>query len=321
MEFKLKPKIILSACIALGALVASSFGQTENKTGISPVYIPNSNLNITKSIDSNSNVVQPASTIKAVTTNNGIVNNAIGCDVTQGCGCASDTGCGCEDGCDVGGGCGCDGGSIGCDRVGVSFFQRIRRLSPIKFSINQGSTGCCDETGCDDGCDSCTTGCETGWRRFLPISVRLRTNHCCRYVGVFGGYFDLQNYNGMLAGSRQIDFNSGWQMGLKSGRIFANGFRMENEFTYRHNTNDTYSQGNFVGPNFVPTATFDAIGSLYQLSMMTNFLYDFQSFGKTTPYVGLGMGGVYADGDITTPALASNDSIADYAWAYQLIIG
>ena len=120
--------------------------------------------------------------------------------------------------------------------------------------------------------------------------------------------------------TRLIEFNGGWQLGIKRGRIFSNGIRMENELTFRHNTNDTYSLGNFVGQMFVPTMTVDATDSVYQLNSMTNVLYDFQNYGRTTPYVGIGMGGVYADGDIVT-ALPTNDFIDDWAWAYQLIVG
>ena len=121
--------------------------------------------------------------------------------------------------------------------------------------------------------------------------------------------------------TRLVDFNDGWQLGIKRGRTFANGIRMESELTYRHTTNDTYSLGNFVGPNFVPTATFDAIDSVYQLSSMTNVLYDFRNSSGTTPYIGVGLGGVYADGDIITPAVGVNNFIEDYAFAYQLIAG
>lgn len=268
------------------------------------------------------------------------------CDNRSSCNGSCDQGCsGCQTGCTCDpctSLCGCNCGYDECEddcgcglfrrgRIGRSFFGRVRDRMPIKFSVNRGGrggavAGGCD--GCDSGCESCAPqNCEyIGGRfaRFLPVSVRMCSNHCCKYTSIFGGYVDLEDYDGIgPAGTRLIEFNDGWQMGLKRGRVFENGVRLESEFTFRHNTNDTYSAGNFVGMNFVPVATFDAIDSIYQLSSMTNVLFDLQNLsrGGITPYVGLGMGGVYADGDIITPAIGGNDFIEDYAWAYQLILG
>lgn len=262
---------------------------------------------------------------------------------SKGCDCG---GIGCDSGgCDAGGigcecgsggfesvgsnylDCDCSSGNCGCGgrgRLGRSFFGRVRNLIPIKFSVNrQASHG----GGSDCGCDECTPGnCQTFGSRLLPVSFRLCSNHCSRYISVFGGYVDLEDYDGSSgagAGSRLLEFNDGWQLGLKRGRVFNNGIRLESEISFRHNTNDSQSLGNFVGTDFVPASTFDSIDSVFQISTMTNVLYDLTNWtvGQTTPYVGLGLGGVYADGDIITPGLGTNDFIDDYVFAYQLIVG
>ncbi len=312
--------------LMVGALCVgfATLANAQN-SGISPVYIPGTNLDINnavKTVDSKRSITQFAST-KSITgrtstttqpiTGQPIPNpSAIG--TSSGCGC--DSGCGCGTGCDSG----CNSGCCG-DRIGRSFFGRVRNLIPIKFSFGRGNSGC-------DQCDSCSPGnCEYlggPLARLLPVSVRMCSNHCCKYTSFFGGYVDLEDYDGMIAPlDRLVEFNGGWQMGIKRGRVFENGLRLESEFTFRHNTIDSYSVGNFVGPDFVPTMTFDAIDSVYQISSMTNLLVDLKGLTTNgfTPYVGFGTGGVYADGDIIVPATGVNLSIDDYAWAYQLIVG
>ena len=154
--------------------------------------------------------------------------------------------------------------------------------------------------------------------------MSLRTNHTHRYIGLFGGYFDLQDYRAPTpTGGRSIDFNDGWQGGVKIGRAFANGIRLESELSFRHATIDTYDVGNFVGPDFVATNSFDAIDDLYVLNSMTNVLLDLKRFCRRgmTPYVGIGFGGAYVNGDIETPALGRTDVIDDTTFAYQFIAG
>ena len=272
--------VILTLALLLIALTTSASAQ---KSMVSPVYIPGTDLEVSKSVKTLNQSIKKASAKKVInsgtkgvssspasftknttqpakfgpnkiTNSLGSNHNMVGCDCGTGCSC---------DG--VGGGCGCDGGcdcgvaSCGCDQVGNSFFGRLRNNFPIKFSVNRGNAGGC---GCSEGagccCDSGSCGdCSGGgsWlSRILPVSFKINSNHCSRYFSVFGGYVDLEDYDGDAPGTgltRLIEFNDAWQIGIKRGRTFANGVRMESEISFRHATNDTYSLGNFVGPNSV----------------------------------------------------------------------
>ncbi len=148
---------------------------------------------------------------------------------------------------------------------------------------------------------------------------------CSCYFSFFGGYEDLEYYRGEGNGgnSRQITFNlDGYLLGLTIGKRYCNNMRMECEVTYREDTADTYSIGNIIGGNFVPTATFPSNGSIHSVSTMGNLLYDFNHVHtKMKPYVGFGLGGVYVDGNISTPALGRVDSVNEYVFAYQLMAG
>ena len=328
-------------------LVGLATTVVAQESKISPVYIPGTKLDAKKTIKtstskSTTGITKSSTSPSYFGTTGSSISNRLpvvpaksatsqctGCDCgSSGCdsgGCDSGgIGCNCGQGGYDGVGknyldCGCDSGSCGCgggrSRVGSSFFGAVRNLIPIKVSFNRQGEG---------GCEGTNPGnCQTFGGRLLPFTARLCSNHCARYISLFGGYVDLEDYDGVLPpDTRLIDFNGGWQLGLKRGRIFDNGIRLESEFTFRHNTNDSYSLGNFVGMDFVPTMTVDATDSIFQISNLTNVLFDLQNFStdRTTPYVGFGLGGVYADGDIVT-ALPTNDSIDDYAFAYQLIVG
>ena len=251
-----------------------------------------------------------------------------GCDCQRGgCDCNSG-GCDCNSGgCDCGS-CTCDDklcerGDCSCDQPGTSFFGRANNRSPISFSISRSGSGTCKKKkACTCGYNERNPGSRLA--KLLPVSVSVRSNHQYRYISLFGGYFDLQDYRAPTGiNGRSIDFNDGWQAGAKIGRAFANGIRLESEYTFRHATIDTYDVGNFVGPDFVANASFDAIDDLYVLSSMTNLLLDLKRFCRrgTTPYVGIGFGGAYVNGDIVTPDLGRTDVIDDTTFAYQFIAG
>ena len=332
---------IASICLTL-VLTTISFGQSDR--GVSPVYIPDDsgNSKTAKAVEKIKSISFSKSEIKTAEavsdSDSGVVALASaaspcdGCDSGGDCGCsgACDSGCGCDSGGCSSGCCDANCGCGGCDRIGRSFFGRVRNRLPISFSVNRGggSNGCgCDDSGCNaSGCKGGCNGCrgnQSLLSRLLPVSINIESNHCCKYVSIFGGYVDLEDYRGDAGGGmdRLIDFNGGWQMGIKRGRIFANGIRIENELTYRHNTAGTYYTGNFVGPmNFVPTSSVDATDSISGYSSMNNVLYDFKRQGRrTTPYVGFGVGGSYVQGEILTPGRV--DYIDDTALSYQLILG
>lgn len=257
---------------------------------------------------------------------------------SQGCACNTG-GCDCIiGGCDCsGGGCDCDGGcqscdsglcdcsNCSCDRPGRSFFGRDAKRGPFSFSVSRSNTNTAKKNVCTCGyADRNPGGLGRRLGSFLPVKVSVRTNHEYRYISPFVGYFDLQDYRGTLgADGRLIDFNDGWQAGVKIGRAFANGIRVESEYSFRHATVDSDNLGSFVGPDFVPTTSFDAVDDLYVLSSITNVLIDLKQLCRRgyTPYVGFGAGGAYVNGDIVTPGLGRADAVDDTTFAYQFIAG
>ena len=318
MKIKQVMLTVVAHTMVTGVVLAQS-------PGLAPVYIPGHDIAISKAAKS-SKVVR-AGFYNKVTQSAGSStrSNIAGLGEFGSSHSSSSGGCDCGS-CRLGiiqpgsfandsshsGGCDCDCNCGGGDRVGQSFFGRLRSLSPIKVNVNRGIA----DSGNDDSlCPSCS-------RSGRPFSVRLNSNHCATYTAIFGGYVDLEDYDYPAGGGSNLaDFNDGWQIGFKRGLIFQNGIRLESEFSFRHNTNDSVSVGSFVGQEFVPTGQADATNSLYQISNLTNILYDFQGFGRTTPYIGVGAGGVYADGDIQAPGVPVDASIADYTFAYQLIAG
>jgi opacity protein-like surface antigen len=337
----------ISIAILVVAMMASTASSQETSVGMSPVYIPATQSNTKNSIKS-VETFQPASAVRKssiagvndpspispansysgdnCSCNSGGNNRIGGCGCGGGCdggcggGCQCQSGGGCDGGCQCGGHCGC-GGCQGNDRVGRSFFGQLADLSPIRFSVNGGDGGC--GNGCQPGECNCNCRYLDGLSRILPVSVRICSNHCSRYISVFAGYYDLEDFDGVAGGTTLLtEFNDGWQAGFAMGRRFPGNLRLESEFSIRHHTNDTVSTGMFVGPVFVPAAVFDAVDSIYSVHSMRNLLYDFNGLGgKTIPYVGAGAGGMFVDGDIVTPGLGRVDFIDDTAFAYQLIAG
>ena len=304
-------KLILAALICT-LMPAMTFGQSDTYRGVSPVYIPGTQMDEANSIKTISQVSAQADVPQSETSNNSVSTGNSVQPVTS-CGCQS--GCGCGPDC-CGSRCGCRG------RVGRSFFQCLPPIGPIKLSLDCsrncgggtcGDCGCCDNRGLLARC--------------LPFRIRVRSNACSRYVSFFGGYTALENYDGFVnfgtPMTREITFKDGYNLGAAIGRRWPNNFRSEMELVYRRNSADVYNQGSFVGNDFVPTATFDAINQFSSFSWMTNLLYDFNiRSNRTVPYIGLGCGLIWADGDIITPDLNRTDSINSEArWAYQLIGG
>jgi len=240
-------------------------------------------------------------------------------------------------------------------RIGQSFFGRTGKCSAKGSSCERSISDCV-------ACDSAIN--PSDYRRGSQVNFLQRlNNYNSRYTSIFGGYVDLEDYDGTVTldpggptippapptpptppaapptaptippaapapptappTTRFIEFNGGWTIGGKRGRVYDNGVRLEGEFSFRHNTIDTYSLGSFVNDEFVAAQTFDAVDSVYQLSTLTNVLVDLRRLQVlgTTPYVGVGVGGVFVDGDIIVPEVNGNLFIDDYAFAYQLIAG
>ena len=100
------------------------------------------------------------------------------------------------------------------------------------------------------------------------------------YIGAEGGLNWLLNNN-------SYQTNTGWAAGGKIGYDFV-GPRIELESIYRQN--------NGSGVVGYPNGTFAfRSGSINQVSVMANALYDFFPGATITPYVGAGAGVAFVD--------------------------
>ena len=153
-------KLILAATICF-LLAGVTFGQSSTyHRGVSPVYIPGTEMDEANSIK----------TISQVSAVSDVAPQPAGGDVSANGGCTS--GCGCNAGCGCGSGacgtrCGCRG------RVGRNFFNSLPPVGPIKFSMDCSRAGdSCGDCGC---CDN-----RSLLARCLPFRIRVRSNACSR---------------------------------------------------------------------------------------------------------------------------------------------
>ena len=95
---------------------------------------------------------------------------------------------------------------------------------------------------------------------------------------------------------------------LSIGHGFMDNFRGELELGFR--TSDVDSVGGT-----------SASGNADSWSAMINGFYDFDTGGKLTPYVGLGLGGARIDADGISPVSGTRVDDSDFGFAYQGILG
>ena len=121
------------------------------------------------------------------------------------------------------------------------------------------------------------------------------------YLGAEGGLNWLLNNN-------SYQTNTGWAAGGKIGYDFV-GPRIELESIYRQN--------NGSGVVGYPNGTFAfQQGTINQVSVMANALYDFFPGATLTPYVGAGAGLAFVD-----PSLSPGCTMCSTQFAYQGIVG
>jgi OmpA-OmpF porin, OOP family len=121
------------------------------------------------------------------------------------------------------------------------------------------------------------------------------------YIGAEGGLNWLLNNN-------SYQMNTGWAAGGKVGYDFV-GPRLELEGIYRQNNGTgtvAYSNGTFA----------NRYGTINQVSVMANALYDFFPGAVITPYVGAGAGVAFVD-----PSISSGCTMCSTQFAYQGIVG
>jgi OOP family OmpA-OmpF porin len=121
------------------------------------------------------------------------------------------------------------------------------------------------------------------------------------YIGAEGGLNWLLNNN-------SYSMNTGFAAGGKIGYDFV-GPRLELEGMYRQN--------NGSGVVGYPNGTFAfRQGSINQVSVMANALYDFFPGATITPYVGAGAGIAFVD-----PSISPGCTMCSTQFAYQGIVG
>ncbi len=121
------------------------------------------------------------------------------------------------------------------------------------------------------------------------------------YLGAEGGLNWLLNNN-------SYQMNTGWAAGGKIGYDFV-GPRIELESIYRQN--------NGSGVVSYPNGTFAfQQGTINQVSVMANALYDFFPGATITPYVGAGAGIAFVD-----PSISPGCTMCSTQFAYQGIVG
>ena len=226
--------------LAIGVFSSQiAFGQYED--GVPPVYLPKATNSLKKTVSGlkSDNLTQATTANTDETATEGSV--VVGADDNVGSCCCGDSSC-CQQGCGVGRsffGNRCGSGCAGAGR--------------IKFSINRGSSSTCNQCGCDN---------RTFLQRILPISINIQSNHESRYVGIFGGYHDMQD---IRATDRLLEFDESFIFGFTRGRRFCDRIRMEAEFAIRDAPAGEYFEGMFAGEDFVPSATYDGEDGLYRI--------------------------------------------------------
>ena len=139
---------------------------------------------------------------------------------------------------------------------------------------------------------------------------------------------DINNNNSNGADVPAFDSEADYDLGIgvyaALGYGYSNNVRAEIEFSYR--TNDIESiAADGAGFSGWPAGTLG--GDTTTMAIMGNVLYDFETGGSVTPYIGLGIGMANVDHDISgnNPAGITANTIAygsaDWVLAYQGIAG
>lgn len=181
-------------------------------------------------------------------------------------------------------------------------------------SQTAGCTGC-QSSSCNGDCGVARPGVLSRLRNALPsieMSIGNNSGCGCAYRSIFGGWNDLDDYNGIDGASNAINasFNDGFLLGTARGRYLNDLTRVEMEGSWRNNSGNSWS-----GP--LGTAQFD--GHFNNFSTMFNVIRDLPSNGPVNFYGGLGAGFSRQDGDFTVSGNAYE--FDDWAFAYQGIAG
>ncbi len=144
---------------------------------------------------------------------------------------------------------------------------------------------------------------------FLAMAPAIAAADSKVYVDIAGGVNLLEDSDISGTGlSTEADFDAGFAVKGAVGNALDTGFRFEAEVAYRQNDADG------VGAS-------SAGGDVSAWSLMGNAIYDIETGGRLTPYIGVGAGVAGIDWNDVTPV--GGGSVDDNAtvFAYQGIAG
>lgn len=177
-------------------------------------------------------------------------------------------------------------------------------------------SGNCQSGNCGSGKQGCSEPPCSG-----PLYQR-------KYVSVFGGYADVDNFERTLSDSTLkyvdgLNLRDGGAGGMAIGGQMIEHVRSEFEVTYRENDFTGFLEQDFnLSSGLLVDSDFTAAGgTLRTWSGMFNLLFDTCPRCPNSPslYLGGGLGGLYADGEATTAT--STFVVQNASFAYQFIGG
>ena len=122
-------------------------------------------------------------------------------------------------------------------------------------------------------------GPEGGWTQ---LTNQTDTTTRSQFTGPNGNQFTIPN------ASPTASFNSGFNAGARAGYQWG-PWRLEEEYSYRHSSLDTFS---FNGPFGISTNPSNVSGQRNAHAIMTNAIYDFTIGWPVSPHIGFGIGAV-----------------------------
>ena len=134
------------------------------------------------------------------------------------------------------------------------------------------------------------------------------------YFGGQGGWTDLENQTGHIAGAKLTErFNDGFNVGARAGYEWG-PWRFEEEYSFQQNNDSSLT----VGP---ATLRGSRLGDRTAHALMTNVIYDFTFGWPVTPHIGAGVGAVDLRDGFSTPAGVSLLRDSQWQFGYQGIAG
>ena len=171
--------------------------------------------------------------------------------------------------------------------------------------------------------ESCQS-CDTASAQAMGFGHLLKSNDCCGnwYVGGFGGWvgqteasfsgessgFFFDDDDGIL--DEEFSSDAGFGIGAVLGRRFNNGFRLEGDFIFRHQSLDDINDLDLDDDDVIASADVSTF------ALNWNIAYDFTRGKKFNPYVGVGTGLYLVGFDATgTGDEEGSESSVAFPWA------